>query len=438
MSKHKPRVLIVSHDVVGTQMAGPGIRYYHMARVLADEITVTLAAPAPILFESPPVFDTLPYSAPDDPQLALAIEQASVVIVPAIWVSKIPVLQKTSTPIVIDAYNPFVMESLARGEQNISLLQQALAVAYLHGDFFICASEQQRDWLLGILEAYGRVNTSSFSADNTLRQLVDVVPYGLPKHIVPSPPKVIKGVWDGISVNDYVLLWGGGLWKWLDPLTAIKAVGEIWRERRDVRLIFPGTKHPNREIPESLTLNREAKNLARKLNLYGKAVFFGDWIPYKNWGKVLAESDIALSLHFDSIETHFAYRSRILEYISADLPVITTRGAATSDLIEQHKLGYVVDYQDVQGVANAIRFTLNELPYRQERFRLLKETLSWEQVLQPLVKFCQNPHHAPDKTGDATIGSAFYLSQISQLQTQIENYEKGKFIRFMRWLKGKR
>ncbi len=42
---HPPSLLILSHDVVGSQMAGPGIRYYHLARVLARELPVTLAVP---------------------------------------------------------------------------------------------------------------------------------------------------------------------------------------------------------------------------------------------------------------------------------------------------------------------------------------------------------------------------------------------------------
>ena len=38
-----PRLLIISHDVVGERMAGPGIRYYHLARVLGKYVPATLA-----------------------------------------------------------------------------------------------------------------------------------------------------------------------------------------------------------------------------------------------------------------------------------------------------------------------------------------------------------------------------------------------------------
>ncbi|WP_376791082.1 hypothetical protein [Thermoflexus sp.] len=38
-------ILIISHDVVGKRMAGPGIRYFHLARVLAQEFETVLAVP---------------------------------------------------------------------------------------------------------------------------------------------------------------------------------------------------------------------------------------------------------------------------------------------------------------------------------------------------------------------------------------------------------
>jgi len=39
------RLLIISHDLVGPRMAGPGIRYVQLARVLAADTATTLAAP---------------------------------------------------------------------------------------------------------------------------------------------------------------------------------------------------------------------------------------------------------------------------------------------------------------------------------------------------------------------------------------------------------
>src|SRR5437667_12667470 len=42
-----PRVLVVTYDVIGPVMAGPGIRAWEFARVLSRSFPTTLAAPPP-------------------------------------------------------------------------------------------------------------------------------------------------------------------------------------------------------------------------------------------------------------------------------------------------------------------------------------------------------------------------------------------------------
>ena len=55
-------------------------------------------------------------------------------------------------------------------------------------------------------------------------------------------------------------------------------------------------------------------------------VFFNDgWVPYAERGAWLAEADIGVSAHFDDIETRFAFRTRLLDYLWAGLPIVTTR-----------------------------------------------------------------------------------------------------------------
>ena len=63
-----------------------------------------------------------------------------------------------------------------------------------------------------------------------------------------------------------MLLWGGGMWNWFDPLTVIKAVAELARSRPHLRLVFLGTRHPNPEI-EEMAMTRRALELAAELGL---------------------------------------------------------------------------------------------------------------------------------------------------------------------------
>jgi glycosyltransferase involved in cell wall biosynthesis len=441
MVLERTSILIISHDVVGKRMAGPGIRYYHLARVLAKSFNVVLAAPQASSGLDVQDYEVLKYRDKLDTALVTAIEQANVVLVPAIWVDNMADLL-SSAYVVIDGYDPFVAESLALG-RNVRDLLSPLTQAILLGDFFICASERQRDWWLGLLEANGRVNSYTFAGDASLRSLVDVVPYGLSPSVPQHSNRVIKGVWPGIDEDDKIILWGGGLWPWLDPLTAIRAIEKIWQQRQDIRLIFPGTKHPNPWMEDTHTHTEAARELAKRSGLLDKAVFFGKWVPYEDWPNVLLESDVALTLHYDTLESRLAFRSRLLDYIWAGLPTVATQGDATSDLVATYGLGAVVDFEDVDDVAGAIVQLLNQPRGQfQVKFAEARQQLAWEVVAQPLIEFCRHPRRAPDKVtlGDE-LGNPFYIKKQQQLIVErdrwrelVQQYQQGRFMRLMRWM----
>jgi len=376
---------------------------------------------------------------------------AKIIIFPSDIASDFPQLIQRDVFLVVDGYDPLLAEWLTLSQSSSVQEEQVhwkhrlreLNQQYLAGDFFICASERQRDWWLGLLEANGRINPWTFREDPSLRRLVDVVPFGLPGTPPQHTRQVVKGIWPGIGEEDWVILWGGGLWPWLDPLTAIRAVARVWQHRQDVRLIFPGTKHPNPWLDGIPTHNEAARRLAQKLGLLGKAVFFGDWIPYADWPNVLLESDIALTLHYDTLETRLAFRSRMLDYIWAGLPVVATRGDATSELVAEYGTGTVVEYEDVDGVAEAI-LRLLETPREafDERFEKARRELTWERAAQPLVEFCRHPRQAPDKRalGERLENPLYleemarYKDEVARLQALVEGYERGRFIRLMKWL----
>ncbi|MBM3128954.1 MAG: glycosyltransferase family 4 protein [Chloroflexi bacterium] len=414
-------VLVISHDVVGAQMAGPGIRYYHLARVLAREFPTILALPAGSQFSAPVDFSALIYQSGRDASLEDAIRNARAAVVPALWLAQAPMLTESQVPLVVDGYDPYVAETLSLHPGAVFQQQADLTQAYLAGDFFICASERQRDWWLGILEANGRINPYTYTEDHSFRRLVDIVPFGLPEEPPQHTRGVVRGNWSGIGENDRVILWGGGLWPWLDPLSAIRAVAQVWQQRQDVRLIFPGTRHPNPGMAEIPTHLPAARALAAESGLLDRAIFFGDWIPHPDWQNVLLESDVALTLHgVETLESRLAFRSRVLDYIWAGVPIIATRGDATSELIAGCELGVTVEPHDVDAVAAAM-LGLLETPreFWRERFARARQVLTWERAARPLVEFCRAPRRAADKVAvGARLGNPFYVEQIAQLQSE--------------------
>jgi hypothetical protein len=232
-------------------------------------------------------------------------------------------------------------------------------------------------------------------------------------------------------------------------------MAQVVVECPEAKLIFPGTRHPNPNLAGIPTHDEQARSLAAELGLLDRAIYFGDWVSYVDWPNVLLESDVAISLHQDSYETRLAYRSRMLDYIWAGLPVVAATGDTTSDLVASFGVGEVVAYGAVDAVADAILRLLNEPPdARAAGFARARQMLTWEQAAAPLVAFCAAPQRAPDRVAGAPPGGPGWLlsdhqaqrvAELEQAATQaqvelgrwrelVDRYEQGRFIRTMRRL----
>src|SRR5206468_8785633 len=96
-------------------------------------------------------------------------------------------------------------------------------------------------------------------------------------------------------------------------------------------------------------------DLATELGLTGTHVFFNEgWVPYEERQNYLLEADIGVSTHLDHVETAFSFRTRILDYLWASLPIVATEGDSFATLIEAEGLGLTVPAQDVGALETAL------------------------------------------------------------------------------------
>ena len=267
-------------------------------------------------------------------------------------------------------------------------------------DFILCASEEQRALYLGQLASLGRVNTLNYLRDDTLRSLLTVVPFGIESNAPEHKNKVLRGVREGFGPDDRILLLSGGLYDWFDPETLIRAVARLAQDHPNVRLFFQGTKHPHPGVPEMPVL-RESRELASRLGVLGVNVFFNDaWVEYSERSNFLLEADAGVSTHFQHLETTFSFRTRILDYIWARLPMVVTDGDHFARVVREHGLGIVVPERDEEALREALARTLFDEQFREDvasRFDLVREHYMWPVVLEPLVEFVRDPKPAPDR-----------------------------------------
>lgn len=397
------RVLVISNDVVGKQMAGPGIRTWELAKLLAQDHSVTLLTPSRSQLEHP----CLKIDLATNDSVRRFADSHDVMIGQGQILSRYPLLLHHSIVKVVDLYDPSpigFLETSSGGNLQTQMDTHHSLVrdhyAYLRaGDLFLCASERQWDFWLGMLCGAGRINPAVYQDDRLLRKLMIVAPYGVPSQPPVHRRRVLKGVWPGIAQDDVVLLWGGGLWEWFDPKAAVEAMDRVRRKRADIKLFFMGVKRPNGSVTTSVTAD-ETIARAEHLGLRDRWVFFNSWASYEDRENFLLEADLGLNVHKHNLETRFSFRTRIMDYIWAGLPIITTEGDPLSDLVKEKNLGLTVPCDSVEMLAEAILQAADAQEVRRSwanNCRAAADNFSWDQVFEPVVAWCRTPGPARDK-----------------------------------------
>jgi glycosyltransferase involved in cell wall biosynthesis len=343
-------------------MSSAGIRATELARQLEREHDVVLVAPATLARKRLDGFDAV---------VAQMLPPAEAVR-----------LARTATRVIYDLYIPALTETLASRSlddrlRRVGVLAQEVALAT--GDAFVCASERQRDLWLGMLADLGRLDADTYREDPTLRVLVDVVPFGLPDEEPRGKPVGLK------RAGERVLLWAGGISDWLDPLTPIRAVEQLHRD--DVKLVFLARG------PDTDAARRAATHESDRV------VFLDGWVPYEERASYLLEADLGVSAHYDSVETRFAFRTRLLDHFWARLPTVTTEGDVLAELVEERGLGRAVAAGDVDAYAEAIEQVL-AAPPPTDPFEAVRKELAWPRVVEPLLRLLSR------ERGPAAAGTA--------------------------------
>jgi glycosyltransferase involved in cell wall biosynthesis len=181
-------------------------------------------------------------------------------------------------------------------------------------------------------------------------------------------------------------------------LTVIRAVYRLQYRHPEIRLVFLGTQHPNTTI-QTMPMQHRAEALAKELKMYGTHVVFQTgWVPYNTLSNYLLDADIGVSAHLNTLETHFSFRTRILHYLWAGKPIITTDGDVLAEAIVNTHAGMVIKPQDEEGWIEAIERMRDGQEYARcvEGVTQLAQRYGWLTVTQPLRDLCANATVAPD------------------------------------------
>ncbi|HSP17449.1 MAG TPA: glycosyltransferase [Thermoanaerobaculia bacterium] len=354
-------VVVATRDVVGTRMAGPGIRAWHLARELRKIAPTTLIA----RFEDPLPSDGVRLVDRESDDARTAMREATVLIgQPARGFRR----RRSGQRIVFDLFDPTVLELRELYGQLPSLRQRVhlaaewsrLCEALMTADLLICAAAVQR-----------RFYESLQSCDAPWIE----VPFGVDFDETGSCAKPQANV----------VVWGGGVWEWLDPKTAVDAIVQLNADGLPCKLLFLGRSRPNRDLIDRRRDDRFDELLQRGGGLVSVSA---DWVPYRERLSWLRSGKAAIMLHRATAEAEYAIRTRLFDAIAAGIPVIATERGFAADLVESEGLGIVVPPEDARAVAGAIRRLLMDDVFRSAcvmNLERVRPRFAWEVVTRPLA-----------------------------------------------------
>jgi glycosyltransferase involved in cell wall biosynthesis len=356
------RILVLTDDLVGPEMAGSALRAWELARVLlgaGHEVVLSAASgSAHPEGHGPPVVDRPPWSWSD------------VVLAPP-WCLP-PRAFLGQHLLVVDGVTPLLAELDACPTTPEIIRRRRTASARMplvisRADGVLIASEEQALWW-----------------SNRLGKRTDVpliqVPFGIPETDPSGDVDPIEGVPAGWSV----VLWWGGVWPWLDLETLLAARARLGSAK--VSVVVPTAKRPGGGVTMT---TRDLEAAAARHGLRGPAVVpLECWVPYADRDRILNRSAVLAVLHHPGPETELSFRTRVLDGVWAAVPLLLSEGGAAARTANAEGWGAVVPPGDAKLAAAALDLLLGDRS--QDRCRALLATARdrwrWSAVAQPLVK----------------------------------------------------
>ena len=308
---------------------------------------------------------------------------------------------RTTRPVWMDIYGDYltIMQLAAYRRQSnrglptsIAFMQQVLQ----RGDVFSACGAPQAHMTVGELAMAGRLNWRT-----TGYEFVRIVLPGAPTTDValPSPasPRERPALAEaGVQADDFVVLWCGGYNTWTDVDTLFAALESVMARDPRVRFVSIGASAysaPQTQYQRFESMIERSAHRAR-YHLLG-------WRP---WGQIAGyyrDSDVGLNVDAMHYETVYGTRTRLLEMMSAGLPVITTEGCELSYRLRDHGAGLSFAAGDNHALAGHI-LSLSRDPERRDQLarralECARADLSFAETTRPVRDWVKSPSLAPDR-----------------------------------------
>ncbi len=304
-------------------------------------------------------------------------------------------------PTVIDMNGPLVLENFYRSRDQLFRDSIAKLEAVAKTDYIIAGSKRQKSYLTAWALMAG------IKPDNLA---IGVVPYSLP----PETKKSKKS-------DDCRFIVAGYDWPWLAGDRQIQTVcNEL--AGQDIGFLHLFTSQA--PYSDSINENSSADSSGKLGMLEIKRLIKHQPVDFEQLTGELAKATVALDLWQHNPERELAFPSRVVAYLRAGLPVITSPHGELAELISTYKAGWIIDSNDLDRLAKLtkeiVQDTIDINSFSSNARRLFEERLLRDRTITDLDQFCRHPWS--NRTISPFVAKHFFAKElVSRLQDQLKH-----------------
>ncbi|MCX7717918.1 MAG: glycosyltransferase [Candidatus Sumerlaeaceae bacterium] len=280
---------------------------------------------------------------------------------------------------------------------------QRMRIILRRADRFSTVSHKQMYATVGELAAVGRLNrhTASHNFVSTIPNAAseDFLALAPPAN-TPHSERRFRGRL--FPADAFAVLWSGGFNTWTDTRTLAAALSLAMEQEPRIHFVATGGAIPGHDeiTYESFVHEMQKTGFLDRCHMLG-------WVEARDLPALYSECDLGINIDGRNYETLLGARNRLTNMMAIGLPVLTTFGTEISEIIEEHKLGYVVRIGQVEELVGALvkacRSVTDRRLFAARARKFCAEHFSYDATTRPLQHWLASPTLAPDNAEKARL-----------------------------------
>jgi len=408
------RVLILGHGPLPfeneSKLFGPGIRTWQFAKPLIDDghevLIICSRIPFVYAMGKPPVtkvrkerfsFYSVAQAVFEDEAFIQDVHDTfdpDCVVAATIFPSYVAAKIRTDRPFWADVFGDTMAEAQAKAstysdDAYLSHFWRYMTSVLDRADIFSSVSEPQKYALIGQLGLRGRLSKRTIGYE-----FVHPIPCAVEVEEYKHQKRVLRG--RRVADDDFVVLWSGGYNTWTDVDTLFHGLEMAMAENCRVKFASTGGQIDGHD---EITYPRLLKMISA--SPYKDRFIMLGWVPTDEVPSYYFESNVGINIDAQNYEAVLGSRNRILQWMSAGLPVLTTETSEVTRVLRSKELGYTFEHGNPNSLKNAILSLASEplkaQEYAERARRFVHEHWTFEATTEPLRHWVRNPLPAPDR-----------------------------------------